>query len=73
MVGTDEFQALARLEARNRGLPELPIALTQHPLGGIPEEEVVAKAKDLADAVATAVSAAVPLPAPGVQGGSERG
>ena len=47
VMGTKEFESLATLEARNRGLAELPLALIPHPLGGIHEEEVVKKA-DLA-------------------------
>jgi hypothetical protein len=47
VMGTREFESLATLEARNRGLAELPLALIPHPLGGIHEEEVVKKA-DLA-------------------------
>ena len=47
VMGTFEFEPLARLEARNRGLDGLPLALVPHPLGGIVEEEVVRKA-DLA-------------------------
>ena len=46
-MGTFEFEALARLEARNRGIEDLPLALVPHPLGGIHEDEVVRKA-DLA-------------------------
>ena len=46
-MGTFEFEALARLEAKNRGIEALPLALVPHPLGGIHEEEVVKKA-DLA-------------------------
>ena len=47
VMGTFEFEALARLEAKNRGLEALPLALIPHPLGGIREDEVVRKA-DLA-------------------------
>ena len=47
VMGTFEFEALARLEARNRGIETLPLALVPHPLGGIGEDEVVRKA-DLA-------------------------
>jgi hypothetical protein len=46
-MGTFEFEQLARLEATNRGMAELPLALVPHPLGGIREDEVVGKA-DLA-------------------------
>jgi hypothetical protein len=58
VVGTDEFQALAQLEARNRGLAELPLALVKHPLGGIRDDEVLRKADTIVDAVAQAVSVA---------------
>jgi len=47
VMGTFEFEALARLEAKNRGIADLPLALVPHPLGGIHEAEVLRKA-DLA-------------------------
>jgi hypothetical protein len=47
VMGTFEFEQLAKLEAKNRGIETLPLALVPHPLGGIPEDEVKAKA-DLA-------------------------
>ena len=47
VMGTEEFATLARLEARNRGMAELPLVLVPHPLGGIREPEVLKKA-DLA-------------------------
>jgi hypothetical protein len=47
VVGTDEFLSLGKLEARSRGLPDLPFALTRHPLGGLKEPEVVEKAAGL--------------------------
>ena len=47
VLGTYEFEQLAILESKNRGLPGLPLALIPHPLGGIHEDEVKAKA-DLA-------------------------
>jgi hypothetical protein len=47
VMGTFEFEQLARLEAKNRGIADLPLALVPHPLGGIREDEVVRKA-DLA-------------------------
>jgi len=55
-MGTKEFESLATLEARNRGLAELPLALIPHPLGGIHEEEVVKKADLAIDAVVRAVT-----------------
>ncbi len=47
VMGTLEFEALARLEAKNRGIATLPLALVPHPLGGIRDDEVLKKA-DLA-------------------------
>jgi hypothetical protein len=47
VMGTFEFEALARLESKNRGLEGLPLALVPHPLGGIREDEVMRRA-DLA-------------------------
>ena len=56
VMGTKEFEALATLEARNRGLADLPLALIPHPLGGIREEEVVRKADLAIDIVVRAVT-----------------
>ena len=58
VMGTFEFEQLAKLEARNRGLAELPLALIPHPLGGIREEEVIKKADLAVDLVVRAVTAA---------------
>jgi hypothetical protein len=55
-MGTFEFEALARLEARNRGIEALPLALVPHPLGGIHDEEVLKKADLAIDAVLAAVT-----------------
>ncbi len=57
-MGTKEFETLATLEARNRGLADLPLALIPHPLGGIHEEEVVRKADLVIDLVVSAVTKA---------------
>ena len=56
VMGTTEFESLATLEARNRGLAGLPLALIPHPLGGIHEEEVVKKADLAIEAVVRAVT-----------------
>ena len=56
VIGTVEFETLARLEAANRGLAELPLALVPHPLGGIGENEVKAKADLVIDTVVRAVT-----------------
>ena len=56
VMGTQEFETLAKLESRNRGLAELPLALIPHPLGGIHEEEVAKKADLAIEAVVRAVT-----------------
>ena len=55
-MGTFEFEALARLEAKNRGIEALPLALVPHPLGGIHDEEVVKKADLALEAVLKALT-----------------
>ncbi len=56
VMGTFEFEQLARLEATNRGIADLPLALVPHPLGGIKEDEVVRKADLVIEAVLKAVT-----------------
>ncbi len=56
VIGTDEFADLARLESRNRGLADLPLAVVSHPLGGIGEDEVLRKVDGAADLVARALA-----------------
>ncbi len=55
-MGTYEFEQLAKLESKNRGLANLPLALIPHPLGGIREDEVVKKAELVVDVVRKAVT-----------------
>jgi hypothetical protein len=55
-MGTFEFEALARLESKNRGIETLPLALIPHPLGGIREDEVVKKADLAIESVLKAVT-----------------
>ena len=55
VVGTTEFQALCKLEARARGLPELRFAITEHPIGGLRPPVVLAKAEPLLNDVVGAL------------------
>jgi hypothetical protein len=55
-MGTHEFEQLAKLEAKNRGLADLPLALIPHPLGGIREDEVRKKAELAVETVRKAVT-----------------
>ena len=56
VMGTDEFEQLARLESKNRGMADLALALVPHPLGGIPEGEAIKKADLVIDAVVKALT-----------------
>ena len=58
VLGTDEFATLAKLEARNRGMADLPLVLVPHPLGGIREPEVLKKADLAVEPVVRAVTRA---------------
>jgi len=58
VMGTYEFEQLAKLEAKNRGLADLPLALIPHPLGGIREDEVLKKAELAVEMVRRAVTRA---------------
>jgi hypothetical protein len=56
VMGTLEFEQLAKLESKNRGLADLPLALIPHPLGGIPEDEAIKKADLVIDVVGKALT-----------------
>ena len=56
VMGTFEFEQLAKLEAKNRGMAELPLALIPHPLGGIREDEVLKKVDAVMDIVVQALT-----------------
>ncbi len=43
---TDAFEGLFKLEAEQRGAPELPYIVIPHPLGGIQPEAVQEKARE---------------------------
>ena len=43
---TDAFIGLAREESRALGMPELPIAVIQHPLGGLKPGQVQQRSQE---------------------------
>ena len=51
MVATTAFEALAGEAAQAYGLPEARIATVEHPIGGIGEAPLVARAEVLVDGV----------------------
>ena len=55
-VGSHLFVRLGETEKRALGLPELPMAITQHPIGGIKGDAVVSKADELLDLVVSGLT-----------------
>ena len=51
------FVRLAQIERRALGMPDLPMAITQHPIGGLKADAVLAKADDLLDEVLAGLTA----------------
>ncbi len=47
---------LAREESRNLGMPELPIVVVRHPIGGLSPEQVTQRARDAAEPVLVALT-----------------
>ena len=50
-ICTEAFIGLAREESRNLGMPELPIAIISHPLGGLKAEQVDERSREALDQV----------------------
>lgn len=51
VVGTDRFKRLGEVERRSLGMPELTMAIAQHPLGGLQAEKLLQKADGLLEQV----------------------
>lgn len=50
-VCTDAFAGLAREESKNLGMPDLPIVIVKHPLGGEPADLIKQRSRDVLDQV----------------------
>jgi hypothetical protein len=57
MVTTTAFRTLADNERRAKGVPDLPLIMIDHPLGGEKVEGVTARATQATRALAEAISA----------------
>ena len=51
VVGTDRFKRLAEVERRSLGMPDLTMAIAEHPFGGLRAEKLLAKADGLLEQV----------------------
>ena len=56
-VGSHLFVRLAETERRALGMPDLPMAIVPHPIGGMKSEDVQAKADEVLDVVVAALTA----------------
>jgi hypothetical protein len=52
-VCSNRFETLARATATGLGMPNLPLVIVPHPIGGISAAEVIAKADSIVDKVIT--------------------
>jgi hypothetical protein len=52
-VCSNRFEVLARATATGMGMPNLPLVIVPHPIGGISAEEVIVKADGIVDKVIT--------------------
>jgi hypothetical protein len=48
-ICSNRFEVLARATAAGLGMPNLPLVIVPHPVGGISAEEVIAKANGILD------------------------
>ena len=51
VIGTDRFKRLGEVERRSLGMPELAVAIAEHPFGGLQAEQLLAKADGLLEQV----------------------
>jgi hypothetical protein len=51
VIATDEFEALAVEAARSQGLPDARMVTVAHPIGGVSDEGLRARAETAVDAV----------------------
>lgn len=54
-VNSEEFVRLGQSESRSLGMPGLPIATVEHPMGDIPEDEVRRRARGAIDEIVRAL------------------
>jgi hypothetical protein len=57
---TDAFLGLAKEEARTLGMPDLPLVIVPHPLGGESLERIQARAQNAVAGVIAALTRAAP-------------
>ena len=71
VVGTDEFQSLGVLESKARGMPDLPFAITRHPIGGLRPPAVAEKAVAMVEETMRAITTGAAATAPATVGSGD--
>jgi hypothetical protein len=56
-ICSNKFYSLGEMVRKNLGLPNLPIVIITHPIGGLKEAEVIAKADAIVDQIIQALTA----------------
>ncbi|MCH9047156.1 MAG: hypothetical protein IIA40_13760 [SAR324 cluster bacterium] len=55
-ICTDAFVGLAREESKNLGMPDLAIAIVEHPIGGLKPDQVAQRAQAALEPVISALT-----------------
>ena len=55
------FQRLGNVERRSLGMPDLPMAIAPHPIGGVPAETAVAKADSIFETIVEGLTRRSPV------------
>ena len=58
-ICTDAFAGLAREESKNLGMPDLPIVIIKHPLGGLKGEQVAERSREALEQVVVGLTRAL--------------
>ena len=55
-ICTDRFRSVAEVVCKSEGMPELPLVIVPHPIGGLKKEEVTAKADQIIEEIISALT-----------------
>ena len=55
-ICTDLFEHLARTTSKSLGMPDLPLVITKHPVGGLKPEEVAEKASHMIEEIVSSLT-----------------
>ena len=55
-ICTDRFRSVAEVVSKSDGMPELPLVIVSHPIGGLKKEEVVAKADQIIEKIISSLT-----------------